>query len=297
MLPLPVLVIVLLLLARQALDGSEAEHADERAGTGEFAERTHDILPDVDGDRCLALRIEPVDHRFLWQHVDHVDAADPLRIVDIGIRMAFCLELRDALARDFLDFLIRCELQGICRAGLGARRRYALFDAVEAEVALRRLMRLWVDLRDVERAVGHAVAAADALLFIDDDCARSQLVDGFFRAALRAGWVAAVHALRLDEVPVEFPLVIRALSHADERPRRRGQRRMRLILSLKRCRQVSRQVMPLLAGDHAGSAGAAACDVVQHCHFLCLFLFLHFVHLIHFLSLLTLLYNILFHLV
>ena len=59
MLPLPVLVIVLLLLARQALDGSEAEQANERTDTGDLAERAHDVLPDVDGDRRLGLPEKP----------------------------------------------------------------------------------------------------------------------------------------------------------------------------------------------------------------------------------------------
>src|SRR5476651_762416 len=72
----------------------------------------------------------------------------------------------------------RAELQAPCRARLDARRLEPLPDAVRAERALVDLLRVAVELRDVERTSRHAVLAPDAVLLLEVDDAVRVLDDG-----------------------------------------------------------------------------------------------------------------------
>src|SRR5262249_9716519 len=81
------------------------------------------------------------------------------------------------------------------RAGLHASRLLAHRDAVRTQRALVGLVILLGNARDVERAAGDAVAAADAVLFLEIDDAVGVLDDrARRRAGLQATRIAAVHA-------------------------------------------------------------------------------------------------------
>ena len=88
------------------------------------------------------------------------------------------------------------EVERALRAGFDADGLAALRDAVKARVALRHLARLAVKLRRVIGAGGHAGAAADALLPVDEDKAAQfrMLRVRLRRADLHAGRIVAVVA-------------------------------------------------------------------------------------------------------
>lgn len=95
-----------------------------------------------------------------------------------------------------LEIIDIAEVKRALRAGRDTLGELALHYAVDAGVALRHLVRLFVKNRRAVRAGLRAHAAADALRLIDQD--ESALVVvlgmGLGQADLDAGWIAAVVA-------------------------------------------------------------------------------------------------------
>ena len=86
------------------------------------------------------------------------------------------------------------------QAARGARLDASRFEthryAVVAQRALENFARLRAEFRNVERAAGHAVAATDAIRFLEIDDAVGVLHDGRVRRTRRqAARIFAVHAL------------------------------------------------------------------------------------------------------
>ena len=126
-----------------------------------------------------------------------------------------------------------------------------------------------VDFWNMPRTVVFAVMAPDAFVLIDDDGAVRIAVDGVRGAARGAGGIAAMEAIFLEEIPVEFPLVVHALFHLDERVDARAEIFMRLVLPFERGVHIRRQVVPLFTRDHAAATRGTTRHVMQHCDFLC----------------------------
>src|SRR5262249_26318059 len=103
--------------------------------------------------------------------------------------------------------LFGAEHQRPGRAGLDAGRLQPDRNPVRAQRALVGLAVLLGDARDVERASRHAIAAADAVLFVEVDDAVRVLHDRAGRGAgLEATRIGAVHAPVLADQPFEFAL-------------------------------------------------------------------------------------------
>ena len=132
---------------------------------------------------------------------------------------------------------LRAEADGAGRAGLHAGRLEAHADAVGAQRALVGLVVLLADARDVERAAGDAVAAADAVLRDEVDDAVGVLDDrARRRAGLEAARVVAVHAAVLADQPLEVAVLGFDLEEAHHGPRV-GRQVARVVVARRRwCR-------------------------------------------------------------
>src|SRR5206468_4028960 len=120
--------------------------------------------------------------------VHHVRAANARRIVEPGILEAARLEVDDALAGPRCHVRLRSEQDRPGGTRLDAGRFAPDRDAVRTQGALVRLMIDLADARNVERAAGEAIAAADAVLADEVDDAVGVLND---RARRRARFQAA----------------------------------------------------------------------------------------------------------
>src|SRR5438477_571592 len=99
------------------------------------------------------------------QHVHDVRAAHARRVVQARLLEAAGLEVRDPLGRVQLHILLGAEDPSAGRAGLDAGRLETDRDAIRAQGALVGLLIALGDARDIERAAGDAVAAADAVRY------------------------------------------------------------------------------------------------------------------------------------
>src|SRR5690606_37405664 len=103
------------------------------------------------------------------QHVHHVRAADAVRVVQAGLVETALPEVGDAPGGMLLHVLLAAEDDRPGGAGLHAGRLQPDRHAVGAERALVGLLVLFGDARNVERAAGDAVAAADAVVLVEVD--------------------------------------------------------------------------------------------------------------------------------
>src|SRR6185436_20192017 len=87
-------------------------------------------------------------------------------------------ELLRAVLGELLHLVLGAEVQTAGGAGLDAGGLQAFADAVRAEGAFEHFSRGWAELRNVERAPGDAVAAADARVLLEIDDAVGVLDDG-----------------------------------------------------------------------------------------------------------------------
>src|SRR5690606_4739555 len=132
--------------------------------------------------------------------------------------------------------------------------------------AQRALVRLAVELRDprnVERAAGDAVAAADAVLAIEVDDAVRVLHDRpGRRARLQAPRILAVHAAVLADQPFEIAAFRLVLGEAHHGPRMLGEIE-RIVVDAGARADLVAQIVPLHARDLARLAADALRRVDQ----------------------------------
>ena len=200
------------------------------------------------------------------QHVEHVGALDARGVVHPGVREARDVaELFRAALPQLLHLLLGAEMQAAGGARLDAGGLQAFAHAVRAERALEHLARGRAEFRDVERAAGDAVAAADTLLLLEIDDAVGVLDDGAVgRAGDQAARLLAVHALVLahQQHQVAAVAVRLVLVELDQVPEVIGRLGHGLITVLERG-VAEREVVPLQAGDLAGLAADAGRGVDQ----------------------------------
>src|SRR6202048_1092555 len=123
-----------------------------------------------------------------------------------------------------LHVFLGTEHEGTRGTGLDAGRFEADRNAVRAQGALVGLVIALRDARDVERAAGDAVPAANAVLFVKiHDTVRVLHDRARRRTGLQAPRVGAVHAAVLADQPLEIALGVLVLGEAHQRPGLPGQ--------------------------------------------------------------------------
>src|SRR5713101_4471879 len=198
------------------------------------------------------------------QDVNHVRAADALRVVYTGILETGDIhQLLGAALRQSQHVFLGAEMQAAGRARLDARRLQALSDAVGTQRALEYLFRCGIEFRDVERAAGDAVAAADALFLLEVHDAVGVLHDGPVGGTRdQATRLGAVHALVLAHEPHEIAVFGGVHVELDQVPEIPRRIRHGLVGVVEDGLAV-RQAVPFQAGHFAGLAADACCDVNQ----------------------------------
>src|SRR5438067_6207174 len=191
------------------------------------------------------------------QHVHDVRAAHARRVVEARLLEAAGLEVRDPLGRVQLHVLLGAEDESARRTGLDAGGLEADGYPIGAQRALVGLVIALRDPRDVERAAGDAIAAADAVLLVEVHDTVRVLHDGAGRRArLQASRIRAMHAAVLADQPLEIPLGILVLRKTHHRPGRVGQVG-RVVIYTDVGADLVAKIVPLHAGDLAGLAADA----------------------------------------
>src|SRR5262245_7156375 len=166
-------------------------------------------------------------------------------------------QLRSASVGERPKYVLGAGPQATRRTRLDARRFQALPDTIRAQRALVDLLRLAVELRDVERAPRHAVLATDAVVLLKVDDAVRVLHDGAIGGTrAQAPRILAVHALVLAHQPHEPAVAALVLVELDQVPVIPRRRRHGLVRVVER-RLLERHVVPLDARDLAGLAADA----------------------------------------
>ena len=152
------------------------------------------------------------------QHVDDVRAADARRIVHsrVLVRGVFA-QLLGALLGQILHVVLGAEMQAAGGTRFDAGRLQARAHAIRTQRTLVNLLGFVVELRNIERATGHAILAADAVFLLEIDDAVGVLHDGAVgRTRQQATWIGAVHALVLAHQPTEVAIAVHVLVEADQ---------------------------------------------------------------------------------
>ncbi len=201
------------------------------------------------------------------QYVHHVRTADTIGVVQAGLVETAFLQIGDTPGRVILHIVLAAEDNCPGGAGLHARRLEPDRHAVGTERALVGLLVLLGDTRDVERATGDAVAAADAVVLVEVDDAVGVLHDGpRRRAGLEAARVGAVHAAVLADQPLEVAAAgVLVLGELHHRPGFGGEVD-RVVVGPVAGADFITQVVPFRTRHLAGLAADALGDVDQFRH-------------------------------
>src|SRR6202165_275120 len=141
--------------------------------------------------------------------------------------------------------------------GFDAGRLEADRNAVRAQGAFVGLVIALRDARDVERAAGDAVPAADTVLFVKvHDTVRVLHDRARRRARLQAPRVGAVHAAVLADQPFEIALGVLVFGKAHHGPGRAGEV-ARVVVDADIAADVVAQIVPFHARDLACLAADA----------------------------------------
>ena len=197
-------------------------------------------------------------------------AVDAGRIVEHRAFESGLLQLCDASVPELNHFFFRAELQAAGGTRFDARRLESDFDSIDAQRALRHFSRRLAELRNVERAAGRAITAADACrrIHIDDPV---RILNDRSRCGTRreAARLRAVHALIFAHEPHRAAVIGCAFVEADQIPELRIELGQRLIGPFL-MRGQSPEVIPFHTRGFACLAANAGgrIDVLRD-HFLC----------------------------
>ena len=237
------------------------EEADQAADHRGVAKPLQRALPEFYGPRdARILREAAVEFglRGIVEDVHYAGAADALGIVDAGLREVVVIaELLGASFGEFLHVVLAAEVQAAGGAGLDAGGLEAFADAVGAECALVDALGFRIELGNVERAAGDAVAAADAVGLLEVDDAVGVLDDGAVGGArFEAAGLGAVHALIFAHQPHQRAVFALVLVEEDQVPVVPAGFRHGLV-GVAEDGFAEGEIVPLHAGDFAGFAADA----------------------------------------
>src|SRR5690606_24167069 len=153
------------------------------------------------------------------QHIHDVCAAYTCRVIQAGVVESARLQIDNAVVGVLDHVFFGAEHNGTRRTGLDARRLLAHRNAIRTQGTFVCLVVFLGDTRNVERASGNAIPAADAVFLVKIDNAVVVLNDGTrSRASLEAAGVFAVHAAVLADQPFKIARVVLVLGKTHERP-------------------------------------------------------------------------------
>src|SRR5471030_779600 len=143
------------------------------------------------------------------QYVHDVRATDARRIVQSCVFKTAPLQLADALCGEEFHLLFGAKMNRTGRTGFHAGRFLTYADAVDAQRAFVGTVILFVDTRNVERATGDAVTAADAVFRLKIDDAVGVLQDrAFRRAGFQTARIGAVHTAVFADKPLQLAVLL-----------------------------------------------------------------------------------------
>ena len=185
-------------------------------------------------------------------------AADARRIVDTGLLVRSVLaKLSGAGLGEFLHVVFAAEVQTAGGARFDAGGLKAFADAVCAQCALEDALGLGIELGNIERAAGDAVAAANAFVLLEVDDAVGVLNDGAVGGTCgEAAGVGAVHALIFAHQPHQCAVFALVLVKEDQVPVVPASLRHGLV-GVAEDGFAEGEIVPLHAGNFAGLAANA----------------------------------------
>src|SRR5256885_7023482 len=200
----------------------------------------------------------------VMKHVNHARASDPLRIVNTGVReIVVVLQLLRSLLRQHQHVFFASKVQTTCRTRLDARGLQPFADAVRTQRALVNALRLFIELRNIERASADAISATDALVLLKIHNPVRVLDNRPVRwARSQTTRLRAVHALIFSHQPHQRAIFLLVLIEQNQVPIIPPRLRHRLIRVVKRRRR-KRHVVPLDACYFARLAADASRRVHQ----------------------------------
>src|SRR5256884_6741345 len=235
------------------------EEADQSSNHRNVAEPLQRAFPQLYGPRDVGIfGRAAVNFRLgrVMQNINDTGAADAWRIVHSGVReIGMLAKLLRAPFGKKPHILLTAEVQTARRAGLDARRLEPFADAIRAQRTLENAMGLGVHLRNVKRASGDAIAAANAIGLLEIDDAIGVLHDGAVRGTRRqAAGLGAVHALVFAHQPHQRTVFLAdVLVEENQVPVIPARFRHRLVRVVENG-FAERKVVPLHAGDFASLA-------------------------------------------
>ena len=244
-----------------------SEDAQYAADDGEIPQPLQRRLPKLDRPgNTWVLRQAAVGFRIggVMKHVDDVRPAHSCRVVDPGIGEAGIIaKLSGPSFSELFHFRFGAKVEAARWTRLDARGLEPLSDAVHAQRALENFAGCRTELRNVEGAAAHAVAAADAFVLLEVHDPVDILDDGSIGGTChQAPRLLAVHALVLAHQKLQGAIFALVLVELDQVPVVPLCFRHRLVGIVER-RFAKREPVPFQAGHLAGLASDAGGGVNQ----------------------------------
>ena len=162
-----------------------------------------------------------------------------------------------------LHVFFAAEMQAARGTRLDARRLQPRAHAVRTQRALVNLLRLRIELRNIERAARHAILAADAVILLKIDDAVGVLHNGAVgRTGAQAAGIGAMQAAVLAHQPLQRAVFGDVFIEADQVVVIPLQIRHGLVSVVEKC-LAERIAVPFETRDFAGFAADAGGDVDQ----------------------------------
>ena len=237
---------------------SDAEDAAEH---GEIADPLRGTFPETHDPRDSWILGQAAVGLWIIHVVQNVDDAGSThagRIVDAGFLEAEVFaKLFGASLGEIHHVVLASEVETAGRTRLDAGGLQSHGHAIDAEGALKHLLRGGIEFGNIEGATTHAISAADAVLLLEIDDAIGVLDNcAIGGAGFEAAGIGAVHALIFAHEQRDaaiFAFVFVELDQVPVIPCGRGHG----LVAVVECGFGERITVPLEAGDFAGLAAYA----------------------------------------
>src|SRR5260221_880078 len=185
-----------------------SEQSNQAADRSSVPQPLQRMLPELYGHRDSRIaRQSAVKFRLggVVQDVNHAGAADARGIVYAGVFITEVIaKLFGAILGKELHVVLGAKVQAAGGAGLDASRFKPLADAIRAQGTLVHPLGDAVELRNVERAAGDAIATADAVILLEIHDAVGVLNDGAVGGGrFQATGLGAGHTLGFAHQPLQ----------------------------------------------------------------------------------------------